>query len=343
MNFRGLEGTNSLIGIRSGKIIPTFIYNTVNDQFFPTGGKSLFASLEFEGGPLGGNVNSIRPVIEAKYFRSVNKRRNVIGLRFLGSYVSGFGGRVAPPFSRFYTGGEDTVRGFDIRAISPIAFIPTLTRVTGTFVATDPTQTDDQGNPLTRVVFAPNTPVLTQNIIFPGGDTQLVTNLEYRIPIVGPVSVSLFADAGVNMALNTGQLRMNADGLRRIQSTFGPNAAQSDLRILSGTNSRLRTSVGIEFVINLPIVNAPFRIYWAYNPTRLVRSFAPPAAQGMLDRNNLFVQDQNGQLVPITLSDDVFNSQILPQFNNQLRSLTPNSLNLREPLRTFRFTISRTF
>lgn len=343
LNFRGLEGTNTLTGIRSSKIIPTFYYNTVNDQFFPTQGKSLFASLQFEGGPLGGNVNSIRPVIEAKYFRSVNKRRNVIGLRFLGSYVSGFGGRVAPPFSRFYTGGEDTIRGFDIRAISPIALIPALSRITGTFVTTDPTQTDEEGNPIARVVFAPNTPLLTQNIIFPGGDTQLVGNVEYRIPIVGPVSVSLFADAGVNMALNQGQLRMNADGLRQIQSIFGPDAAQSALKILSGTSSRLRTSVGIEFVVNLPIVNAPFRLYWAYNPTRLVRNFSPPAARGLLDRNNLFIQDENGQLVPITVSDEVFNSQIVPQFNSVLQSLTPSSLSLREPLKTFRFTISRTF
>ena len=29
------------------------------------------------------------------------------------------------PFDRFYMGGDTDVRGFDIRAISPVAFFPT--------------------------------------------------------------------------------------------------------------------------------------------------------------------------------------------------------------------------
>lgn len=343
LNFRGLEGTNSLTGIRSSKIIPTFLYNTVDDYFFPTRGKYLFISMEVEGGPLQGNINSLRPVVEAKYFKQVNKRRNVLGVRFLGAYVTGYGGKVAPPFGRFYMGGEDTVRGFDIRAISPIALIPTLTRITPTFFVTDPTQLDAEGNPITRLLFAPNTPVLTQNLIFPGGDTQVVTNVEYRIPIVGPVSLSIFADAGLNMALNKGQLRMNAAGLRQIQDIFGPQAGSSNLSILSGTNSRLRTSVGVELVVNLPIVNAPFRFYWAYNPTRLVRSFSTPSPQAILDRNNFFVRDANGNLIPTTVPDSVFQNQIVPQMDFVLRGLRPQSLSLVEPLKTFRFTISRTF
>ena len=34
----------------------------------------------------------------------------------------GYAGRVAPPFERFFMGGDTDIRGFDIRAISPIAF-----------------------------------------------------------------------------------------------------------------------------------------------------------------------------------------------------------------------------
>ena len=37
---------------------------------------------------------------------------------------------VAPPFERFYSGGENDLRGFDIRSISPVAFLPDLARIT---------------------------------------------------------------------------------------------------------------------------------------------------------------------------------------------------------------------
>ena len=42
----------------------------------------------------------------------------------LGRFVSGFGGEVAPPFNRFYMGGENDIRGFDIWGISPMAYVP---------------------------------------------------------------------------------------------------------------------------------------------------------------------------------------------------------------------------
>ena len=46
-------------------------------------------------------------------------------------------------------------------------------------------------------------------MIFPGGDTQGVGNFEYRIPIVGPVTLALFSDAGMNKILRPSQLTMN--------------------------------------------------------------------------------------------------------------------------------------
>ena len=69
----------------------------------------------FTGSAIGGNVNTIRPVIEAKYFRPVRNVRSdhptAIGMRLLVSSVIGYGGRVVPPFSRFYIGGEDGCAG----------------------------------------------------------------------------------------------------------------------------------------------------------------------------------------------------------------------------------------
>ena len=37
---------------------------------------------------------------------------------------------MAPPYSRYYMGGEDDMRGFDIYTIGPFAFIPTESSVT---------------------------------------------------------------------------------------------------------------------------------------------------------------------------------------------------------------------
>ena len=56
-------------GIRTSRIVPSFTYNTVNHPINPTGGKSLFISTTFAGSFLGGNVNTIQPVIEGKYFK----------------------------------------------------------------------------------------------------------------------------------------------------------------------------------------------------------------------------------------------------------------------------------
>ncbi len=53
----------------------------------------------------------------------MNKRRNTLGMHGQFSFVSGYGGLQAPIYDRFYMGGEDSIRGFDIRVISPRAMV----------------------------------------------------------------------------------------------------------------------------------------------------------------------------------------------------------------------------
>ena len=69
-------------------------------------------------------MKSVRPIIQYKQFFPMQKGRNAIGINFQGSFLTGYGGLVAPPFQRFYMGGENDLRGFDIRSVSPIAFLP---------------------------------------------------------------------------------------------------------------------------------------------------------------------------------------------------------------------------
>ena len=70
INFSGVAGPNSLTGVRTSHIVPSYTYNTVNHPISPTAGRSLFASFDFAGGILGGNVNTIRPTLDFKYFQA---------------------------------------------------------------------------------------------------------------------------------------------------------------------------------------------------------------------------------------------------------------------------------
>ena len=196
LQFQSLAGPSSLSGIHSSTITPTLTYNTVDNPVNPTHGKSLFTSFAFEGGPIGGNVNSITQVVEAKYFRPNYHNRNVIAMRFLGAFTTGFSGKVVAPYSRFYLGGETDLRGFDVRTVSPVVFIPQLSTTAISF--TDPTRLGAAEIPTTSTI---SIPTLSYQTSFPGGDTQVVMNLEYRIPLFPHVSLSLFADAGATGAL----------------------------------------------------------------------------------------------------------------------------------------------
>ncbi len=60
----------------------------------------------------------------------MQNRRNALGFNVQGSFITGYGGLVAPPFQRAYMGGENDLRGFDIRSVSPVAFLPSVGSIT---------------------------------------------------------------------------------------------------------------------------------------------------------------------------------------------------------------------
>ncbi|HEV2350376.1 MAG TPA: outer membrane protein assembly factor BamA [Terriglobia bacterium] len=283
INFDGLAGPNSLSGITTSQIMPTYMYNTVNDTFNPTGGKYLYAGLAFTGSFMGGNVNTITPTIEAKYYRSLSRGKtekpHVLAMHFVGSTVSGFGGRVPPPFSRFYMGGEQDLRGFDIRTISPIAFYPSLTSVCnrdnlGNIIPAVGTNGQKSGSCGSSTTFPYSTP------IFPGGDTQLVSSFEYRVPIAGPVWLAAFLDVGTDFIWHTSQLKLSPSALTNITTQFPyfTSDIPSSLKPIGTTNFLPRSSTGLQISAILPIVNAPVEIYYGYNWLRLDQVLVPPQA-----------------------------------------------------------------
>jgi len=107
------------------------------------------------------------------------------------------------------------------------------------------------------------------------------------------------------------------------------NISQS-LLLAPGTNFHLRASTGVELVVNLPVLNAPFRIYWSYNLRRISEQIVAPPSVFNFPTS-----------VTKALPFDTFQSQIQPQINNSL--LNSQRINYFEPLSTFRFTVSRTF
>ena len=196
----------------------------------------------------------------------------------MASMVSGFGGLVSPPFSRFYIGGEDDVRGFDIRTISPVAFYPTVGTVCNR---------DNLGNQIMALdangrstgVCGSSTRVPYYTPLWPGGDTEVVTNLEYRIPIAGPVTAAYFVDMGSAFITRSSQLQVSPSALNPISQEFPYfSLLPKELKPVKGTNFRPRGSTGIEFQVILPVLNAPFRIYYAYNFMRFNDNVTPPQA-----------------------------------------------------------------
>jgi outer membrane protein insertion porin family len=262
LSFQSLQGPNSLNGITESQIMPTYLYNTVDRPLDAHSGKYLYAALGFSG--LGGNVNTIRPTFEGKYFHPVNKKRNVIGLHLLASTILGYAGKVPPPYSRFYLGGEYDLRGFDIRSISPIAWFPTTTTVcnrdaAGNIIPALNATGQKTGSCGSSTQFPIYTP------IFPGGDTEAVSNFEYRVPIAGPVTVAYFIDAGTNFIAYPSQLKVNPSSFYPITKQFPYFPTLSEVKPIAGTNFHPYSSTGLELQVILPIVNAPFRVFWGYN------------------------------------------------------------------------------
>jgi outer membrane protein insertion porin family len=330
-------------GVTQSTLVPTISYNTLNSSLDPTLGQALTLGLSYSGGVLGGKVNTIEPTIEYKRFFPLfagkearakiesGKQTRTFGFRALFANISSFGTPFEsnsfsfiggmPLFARFFLGGEDSIRGYNIRGIAPTAPIQATLTTRNLFAV------DGNGNRL-RVRRArqstsnsidpsvldqfllndqPNTSV-QQFPAFLGGDTQLLLNFEYRIPIIGPLQFVPFFDIGsafnlyklsdqaerseflpnqvVGFAtLNPRGLQATQREIRRATTPETPAGAlppgfkqvlirgeslQTQKGLFSqasaGILDNYRASLGGEFRIQVPVINVPFRLIFAYNP-----------------------------------------------------------------------------
>jgi outer membrane protein insertion porin family len=349
----GIAGANQLNGIVTSIVTPSFSFSTLDRAVGPHNGKDFSVAFQLAG--VGGNTKYYSPVASWRQFfpikgLKINKEgHNVLAYRVQLSNIAGYGGQVAPPFSRIYAGGENDLRGFDVRSISPYTFLPTkvmfnLTNPDGNLVPRDPT------NPALGNVQIP-LPIFRLAPI--GGDTSLTSNLEYRFPIVNQVTFAFFSDFGLTMNTEASQLRQSPEGISTLNSPlYGcPQVINGNcvggyqlppfsefLKDVPHTNFVPRMSDGAALTVIMPIINAPFMIYYAYNPLRLFRDLpqqlvAPSGANCTGTTQNCFKD-----FFPFATSPEAaaFTYQ-------QALQLYGADYILREPRKTFRFTISTSF
>lgn len=340
--FTSLAGPSALTGIRTSTLTSTISYDNRNSAYYPTQGKSFYYGVSLSGGPLGGNVNTVSSNFEMTYFHPMYHHRNVFAFRFKTSMVTGYGGRDVPPYNRFYLGGDQDVRGYNFYTISPFVYIPSSTTVNVNFL-----------NPQVLTNGKPTLETVPVNVLEfvpsrPGGDLTGVANIEYRIPIYKQyVGLTLFNDIGVSGILRRSQLELDPSALAPLRQQY-PNpdfpclndtpcvTIPQNLQVASGTNFRPHTSAGVQLEFQLPIVQAPFRIFWAYNYLRLNQTIAPPLGGWYVPPAERQSLEQLG----------VYNSQIVPQLQNILGHAQSSETippSLFETPSTLRFAVSRSF
>jgi outer membrane protein insertion porin family len=223
------------------KIGPSYVYNTVDHPIFPTSGTRYTFSMDFAG--IGGNTNFWNPRAEGIWYKPLGaRRRTSLGFRAQGEYISPYGSTIVLPiFEKLFLGGEYSMRGFDLRTVGP-------------------------RDPVTGLVV--------------GGNKSLLFNVEYLITIAGPVRLVLFYDAGqvrergesfgwkepVTQTTVPGALIAYPGDIYQTSDPF--LSGFDPVETVIGERSAFKTSTGAEIRFFMPVLNVPFRLIFAANPSR---------------------------------------------------------------------------
>ena len=215
--------------ILTSRITGTFSYDTRNASIDPTSGRELSAAVAVAG--LFGDVRTYQPTISYTHFIPVRRKKSprpeVFGFRIIAGTVGSFAitekvrnaNSLAfvdgiPIFERYFLGDEFTIRGYNVRSISPIAPVDTFITSRNVVFSSTPAGDIQQvpGLPpqaaITLGTFTgasgSNVVSLRRSFTSVGGDAQLLGNFEYRIPIIGDaVSLAAFADIGTAFNLRS--------------------------------------------------------------------------------------------------------------------------------------------
>jgi outer membrane protein insertion porin family len=184
-------------------VTPMIWRSTVDSPLTPTRGTSYSASLKFAGSFLGGEVSMLKPVLEFTHYQPLlgrGAKAHVLGLHFQGQYIHQLSDSLIPYWEKIFFGGERSIRGYEVYSIGP---------------------RDTNGYMI-------------------GGTKSLLFNIEYIIPVGGPLYAILFYDRG-NSVLAGDKL----------------------------TFSGMYASAGLEARLFIPALRVPFRLIFAYNNKKI--------------------------------------------------------------------------
>lgn len=313
--------------IITSRITPTFVFDSRRPSangIDTLSGKQISASIAFAG--LGGDVRTYQPNITYTQFIPVRRKKSnnaeVFGFRLqagtIGSYsitdkirnansLSFVGG--VPTFERYFLGSEFDIRGYDTRSVGPIApfdgFVTSRNVRVATNVNGTPTPViglgDDLINEISQIgVFTgatgSNVAQISRNFQFIGGDTQLLGNFEYRIPIFGPAALALYADVG-------SVFNLRKTGTQNIDSTFLADdrliGAGSLTALALRNNPELEPSFGSLLLFNNRVLTtSEFLINYCRGnrfgcPTSLPQGIQQVFLRGETQQNNLLRVDES--------------------------------------------------
>jgi outer membrane protein insertion porin family len=179
-------------------VTPSIVFNTVDNPFTPRQGMRLSATYQYAGGWLGGTSRFVRPELLGILYVPLT-RRTAIGMRANAGAIWNLSRQELPYYQRYFLGGEQQIRGVNVRTVGPLS----------------------EANAAT------------------GGTRFALFNVELYYDLFPQVRTMLFHDAG---------------------QAFSESQA-FDLR-------NLRTSSGVEVRVNVPMLNVPFRLIYAWNVYR---------------------------------------------------------------------------
>lgn len=180
-----LKDEAGITDLSSGEIYVSF--DNRNNVFSPSRGIYWFNTLQFFGGPFGGDRDFIKYFGQVSfYFPAINK--SVVELRLRAGFSDPFSDtEKIPIYERFFAGGSDTIRGYRERKVGPI----------------------DSST---------NDPI--------GGEALFVSNVEYTYPLADFLKAATFFDTGEvwkdNSDFLSGGLKSSVGLGLRIKTPIGP-------------------------------------------------------------------------------------------------------------------------
>ena len=99
-------------------ITPMIYRSTVDSPLTPSRGTMYSAMVKFAGGPLGGQINIIKPQFEFAHYQPFIGKQ-VIGLHAAYQFILAYQNSQIPYWERFFLGGERSIRGYEVYTIGP--------------------------------------------------------------------------------------------------------------------------------------------------------------------------------------------------------------------------------